>query len=57
MGFGPRLLSLVGTIVVNSVADSVDRMPFTEVVDTLTMVPPAVDDPFRAPSLPKKALR
>ncbi len=57
MGFGPRLLSLVGTIVVNSAVDRLDRVLLTEVVDTLTMVPPAVDDPFRAASLPKQAPR
>ena len=53
-GFGPRLLVLVCTIVVNSAADSVDRMLLTEVVDSLTMVPPAVDAPGGSPCLPKQ---
>ena len=42
-GSGARPLSSLGTIVVNSSADRLDGMLLTEVVEALTMVPPAVD--------------
>jgi hypothetical protein len=41
--FGPGPVSTNHTIVVSSPAGSADRMPLTEVVDTLTMVPPVVN--------------
>jgi hypothetical protein len=53
MGLGRRSLVLADTIVANSPVDNADRMPLAEVVDTLTMVPPAVDAPW-LPLFPKK---
>jgi hypothetical protein len=55
MGLGRRSLVLADTIVANSPVDSADRMPLAEVVDTLTMVPPAVDA-LCAPPLPQEEM-